>query len=324
MARPAVLVGYAAPAWGPGPSPYAYPAPPPPPSRTERGIGQFRWAIVVGIAMEALAITLVAYLASIVGSLIASPPTPFDAAFFPLMATMLGLACVSGVVGFVGAVLFLIGLNHLYTGRDEYGPAHMQAVDRVIIFAILGIVFGIAAPIGGTVTSAFLGFGSGFSLIGGANVVSGVLGALRGLFVGLAFASALRVFQPEGDRATGLAAAILLAVSPVVAVLAGIAFPLSPGVSDPRILSTALTAWLAAAAFAAAMDLVAYVLFFRLYSQTYHRMHAGEFAVMYRPPPMFVPYYPAPIPYYYPPYPVQPAPPPTPQNPPPSSPPPGG
>ncbi len=324
MARPAVLVGYAAPAWGPGPSPYAYPAPPPPPSRTERGIGQFRWAIVVGIAMEALAIALVAYVASIVGSLVASPPTPFDPTFISLMATMVGLTCVSGVVGLVGAILFLIGLNYLYTGRDEFGLAHMQAVDRVIIFAILAIVFGIAAPIGGTFTSAFLGFGSGFSLIGGANIVSGTLGALRGLFVGLAFASALRAFQPEGERATGLAAAVLLAISPGVVVAAGIAFPMGFGTSDPRILSTALTAWLAAAALAAAIDLFAYVLFFRMYSRTYHRMHAGEFAAMYRPPPMFVPYYPAPMPYYYPPYPIQPAPPPTPPQPPPPSPPPGG
>lgn len=319
MARPAVLVGYAAPAWGPGPSPYAYPAPPPPPSRTERGIAQFRWAVVVGIAMEALAITLVAYVASIVGSFGTSLLTPFDATFFSLLATMIGLTCVSGVVGLVGAVLFLIGLNHLYTGRDEYGPAHMQAIDRVIIFAILGIVFGIAAPIGGTATSAFLGFGSGFSLIGGANVVSGTLGTLRGLFVGLAFASALRAFQPEGERVTGLTAAILLAVSPAVAVVATLAFPLSAGVST----AFTLTAWLVAAAVAAAIDLVAYVLFFRMYSRTYHRMHAGEFVAMYRPPPMFVPYYPAPMPYYYPPYPAQPAPPPTPPQPPPQSPPPG-
>ena len=319
MARPAVLLGYAAPAWGPGPSPYAYPAPPPPPSRTERGIAQFRWAIVVGIAMEALAITLTAYVASIVASLGTSVPTPFDPTFFSLLTTMIGLTCVSGVVGLVGAILFLIGLNHLYTGRDEYGPAHTQAIDRVIIFAILGIVFGIAAPIGGTVSSAFLGFGfgSGFSLIGGANVVGGTLGALRGLFVGLAFASALRAFQPEGERVTGLSAAVLLAVSPAVAVVATLAFPMSAGTAT----AFTLTAWLAAAAVAAAMDLVAYVVFFRTYSRTYHRMHAGEFAAMYRPPPMFMPYYPAPMP-YYPPYPAQPAPPPAPPQPP-QSPPPG-
>ncbi len=319
MSRLAGLIGYAAPGWAP--VPVAYPAPPPLPSRTERGIGYARWAVVVGLAMQGLALSLTAYAAILVSALLGNPPS-LDAAFLSLLGTMIGLTCAIGLVGLVGGILFLIGLYYLHAGRDEYGPAHTQSMDRVLIYAIIALVFAITAPIGGTFTSAFIGFGAGFGMFGTTNVVSGTLGAVRGLFAGLALATALRAFQTEDDRRVGLASAALLAVAPAGAAVVGVLFPVSPGLTDSRILLTVLPIWLGAAAVAAAIELIAYVLFFRLYSKTSRQMHAGEFAGMYRPPPMFVPYYPAPVSYYYPPYPAYPPPQPAPPPAPPPTPPP--
>jgi len=69
-----------------------------------------------------------------------------------------------------------------------------------------------------------------------------------------------------------------------------------------------------AAAALSGVELIAYVLFFRVYSSVHRRMRAGELPPMPRPPPLYTPYYPGMA--YYPVYPG------VPEGPPPSGPPP--
>lgn len=306
------IVGYAAPPPG-YPFPVPYPMYPSSPPKTMEGVRYARWALVLAIAMQAIAVAQFAWEA-VVLSLAASggPATTFE-----LFIATSAFVCATAIVGLAALIFFLLAVYTTHDGPEEYGPDHALVIDRAVIYFIIAFVMGAIASVGGLGSGTFggspVGFLFPFSPIGGA------FGAVRGLFVGLVLASLVTVFTSKEERDQARIATALLTISPAIA--AGIAVLIalvSPAV-DPFTLTVPAFAppAFAAAAVLAGVELVAYVLFLRIYSNVHRRMRAGELPPIPRPPPMYTPYYPG----YYPPYPVvQEAPPPT--APPPGQPPP--
>ena len=110
----------------------------------------------------------------------------------------------------------------------------------------------------------------------------------------------MKVFLSSEERDQARIAMALLTISPAIGAGIALLILLVTPPPDPfTVLPLAAPAFAAAAVLAGA-ELVAYVLFLRIYSTVHRRMRAGELPPIPRPPPMYAPYYPG----YYPPYPV--------------------
>lgn len=302
------IVGYAAPppGYSPPPVPVPYAMMPPPQAKTPQGFGYVRWALLLGAVMQA--VTIPEYVWFAVAAPSFGSTDPF--ALLGFMAIALAFSCAAGIIGFVGLILFVVGYYYTHEGRDEYGPLHTREIDRSLIYLVVALVMAIVASVGGY-GSVFSGFGPITPIL----LIGGAFGAVRGLFVGILIITLVKVFLEKGDRDQGWIGTALLTASPaVVGIALVVAFLPIGQFSGVELLST----FLGVAAVAAAMELVAFVLFFRIYSKVLRRIRSGEFPPIVRPPLMYSPYYPPPV--YYPPYPVYPETPPPaqpPGNPPP-------
>ena len=271
-----------------------------PPTNTERGVTSIRWSLLLALAMQAIAVSMLLPLAYLWGQF--SGPNSFGA-----VAALIPMVISLYLLGIVAVVFFLTGLSRVHEGRDEYGPAHARSVEYVVICVVIAFVMSISSM---TFNFPFNLFGSPGAAVTATILVSGALAAVRGLFVGLAFVFAARALARPEERELLTFAVIGLIVGPAVG--AG-AFALLVQSNPPSSLPISYVAL----GVEAGIELLAFAILYRSYSRVLARIRSGELPPLYRPMP-FVPYAPpyappywSPPPYYpaYPP-PVQPAPPP--------------
>lgn len=281
-------------------------------SNTERGVANLRWSLLLAFTMQILAAMMLVP----IGYYLLYPPSGY---FDPSTLTVIPMEVTVVILGIVAMAYFLGGLSRVHAGRDEYDPAHVRNAETIVIFTVIAFVVGVSG----------LTFGFPFGLLfqqGDAArfAVTGALSVVRGLFVGLAYAFAVRALVRPEETSTGTFAAIALAVGPAAG--AGVSIVLRG--SLPAYTSEANVV-LAGLAVAAAIELVGYILLYRQYTVLSNRLRSGEMPPRIRPPAVpFVPYpaYPG---YGMPVYPAYPAPPmypppvPPPQQPPPQARPPG-
>ncbi len=275
-----------------------------PPTHTERGITSIRWSLLLALAMQAVAVSMLLPLAYLWGQPGGFSPFGAYAALIPMLMSIYLLAILA-------IIFFLSGLSRLHEGRDEYGPAHARDVEHVVIFLVIAFVMSVSSL---TFNLPFGIFGSPSPTLTASVVVSGALASVRGLFVGLAFVFAARALVRPEERELLTYAVIALVVGPAIG--AGVLALLIQ--SNPP---ASLPIPLVAMGVEAGIELLAFTVLYRSYSRVLARIRSGELPPLYRPVP-FVPYVPPYAPYwaappYYPPYPAQPAQPaPPPQKPP--------
>jgi len=308
--RFAGIVGYAAPPPG-YPFPVPYPMYPSWPAKTAQGVGYVRWALVLAILLQAINIAWFAWVAAVLA--LAASGAPGLGGTLDLFVTSLAFVCAAGIVGFVAVIFILLGVYTSHDGREEYGPDHAREMDNAVIFLIIAFVMGVIA-------SASLGAG-GFGATPLAfqfplSPIGGLFGTVRGLFVGLLLVSLVKVFISREERDEAWIGVAILTISPAVGTVVALLIALVTPPVDPFTIPTIAPLAFAAAAVLASAELIAYVVFLRIYSNVHRRMRAGELPPIPRPSPMYTPYYPA----YYPPWPVVPEAPPS--APPPPGPPP--
>ncbi len=267
-----------------------------PPTNTERGITSLRWSLLLTLAMQAVAVSMLLPLGYLWGQF-----EGFN--WFSAFAALIPMIISLYLLGVVAVIFFLSGLSRLHEGRDEYGPAHARNVEYVVIFVVIAFVMSVSSA---TFNLPFGIFGSVSTAALASILVSGGLAAIRGLFVGLAFLYAGRALVRPEDRELLMYALIALVVGPAVG--SG-ALALLVQSNPPSALPTGFVAL----GVEAGIELLAFAVLYRVYSRTVARIRSGELPPLYRPVP-FVPFVPPYTPYwappYYPSYPVQPAPPP--------------
>ena len=299
----------------PFPVPYpVYPSYPSWPAKTAQGVGYVRWAILFATVMQAINSVGFAWVAVVLTGA-ASSGLGF-ASSFEVFGANLAFICAAGIIAFAAVIFFILGASSAHEGREEFGPDHAREMDRAVIFLIIAFVMGVIASAGGLGSASFgvtpFGFQGPFSPVGG------VFGTVRGLFVGLLLGSLVRVFISKEDCDITRIGTALLTISPAIGT--GIAFlTLTTNPVDPLTVPALAPLAFWAAAALSGVELIAFVLFFRVYSSVLRRMRAGELPPIPRPPPLYAPYYPGLA--YYPVYPGVPEGPP-PIGPPPAQPPP--
>jgi len=184
-------------------------------SNTERGVSSLRWSLLLTFTMEILAVVI---LIPVGYYMMQSSGSSTDyLTIIPLLLTVI-------LLGVVAMIFFLSGLARLHAGRDEYETAHARNAETVVVFTVIAFVVGISA----------LTFGGPFGVLFGRSdeigyAVTGALSVVRGLFVGLAFAFAVRALVKPEEAPVGTFAMIALAVGPAVG--AGVSIVLLSGVS---------------------------------------------------------------------------------------------
>lgn len=271
-----------------------------PPTNTERGITSIRWSLLLALAMQAIAVSMLLPLAYLWGQFSGSGSFGAVAAMIPMLISLY-------LLGIVAVVFFLTGLSRVHEGRDEYGPAHARNVEYVVICVVIAFMMSISSM---TFNLPFNLFGSPGPAVTASILVGGALTAVRGLFVGLAFVFGARALARPEERELLTYAVIALVAGPAVG--AG-ALALLVQSSPPSSLPISYVAL----GVEAGIELLAFAVLYRSYSRILARIRSGELPPLYRPMP-FVPFAPpyasywSPPPYYpaYPAPPVQPAPPP--------------
>ncbi len=288
---------------------YAYPTMP---SQTEKGVRNVSITIVIFLVVELLLVGLLAALAPIIAFVtIGGPPDP---GLLAAALTFLAFVCVLLIVYVVGLIFGLIGLIALHKGRDEFGPAHAQKIDRGIIVLILGIFLPlVVGAIGSTedIGGGAVGLTPRTTVISAAaGLASGVLGSL---LVGLFLLWSVEALTTP-----------VLRMRAMIALVLGIAAGAAGGVASIVILSTTtvqtgnFVVFLIPGILSAGISVISLGLWFMTYRGVLERFKRGELRAA--PPVMYPPMYmPPQYPQYGVPYPP-PAPPP--QQPPPGAPPP--
>ena len=299
-------VGYAAPFPGYPPYPLPYPMFPPPPAKTAQGIGNVRWSLVLGAAMQAVNIAGYIWTAVLLSQF--PPPGSPD---FGLIFTTLAFECAAGIIGFVAVLLFLLGIYYANDGREEYDPIHVREMEHALIFFIIALVMGLIGSVAGLGFSA-----SPLTSVPGFNPVGGAFGIVRGVFVGLCLLTVVKTFTTKEDRTVAWIGTAILAAAPAIGAGISSFLYLTRNPADPLGDPASLPFAFLAAAGLAATELVGYGAFLWIYSKVLRRMRSGEFPPIPRPPMVYAPYYPGPA--YYPWYPAYPA---SPEAPPPAPPP---
>lgn len=271
-----------------------------PPTNTERGVTSLRWCLLLALAMQAVAVSLLLPLAYLWGQFSGSGSFGAVAALLPMVISLY-------LLGIMAVVFFLTGLSRLHEGRDEYGPAHARDVESVVICVVIAFVMSISSM---TFSPPFNLFGSTGVTMAATILVGGALAAVRGLFVGLAFVFGARALARPEDRELLTYAMIALVAGPAVG--AG-ALALLVQANPPSSLPVSYVAL----GVEAGIELLAFAVLYRSYSRVLARIRSGELPPLYRPMP-FVPFAPPVAPYWAPPayYPAYPAPPVTPPPPP--------
>jgi len=243
-----------------------------------------RWSLVVAVAMQALSIAFVAWFAILL-TRIPLDANPFDPAYVGEFSAFIGLDCGSILVGLAAGVIFLVGLSELRAGRGEFGAEHARDVDRVAVCTVVASVTALVSALSGVL----IGHGVGAILWtpdSTSAVVFGGIGVARGLSVGLAFATALQFFAPVRDRRLSFLAVVLLTANPVAAAAFSVLSPMPIAVGDPVATYRALWTFVLVAPAIAAVDLVAYVLFYRSFARVCRRMRAREIWPAFLPQPV--------------------------------------
>src|SRR5256712_6081366 len=187
------IVGYAAPPPG-YPFPVPYPMYPSSPPTTMEGVRYARWALVLAIAMQAIAVAQFAWEA-VVLSLAASggPGNTFE-----LFIATSAFVCATAIVGLAALIFFLLAVYTTHDGPEEYGPDHALVIDRAVIYFIIAFVMGAIASVGGLGSGTFggspVGFLFPFSPIGGG------LGGVPRPLVRPLLAAPLAGFSPHRKR----------------------------------------------------------------------------------------------------------------------------
>lgn len=286
-------------------------------SQTEKGIRNISITMVVFLVVDVILIGVIAAIFPILTTLLvpgSAPGPDLIAATFAFIAVL----CVLILVYVIGLIFGLIGLLALHKGRDEFGPAHAQKIDRGIIVLILGIFLPLvvgAIGTAGAFGSGAVGLSPSLTLLSaGTSLASGVLGALlTGLFL---------LWSVEALTTP------LLRMRAMIAFVLGIAAGAAGGAgslvlvatvrppTDPSQIGTFFL-FLIPSIIAAGISVVSLMVWFLTYRGVLDRFKRGELRAA--PPMVYPPAYMPPYPQYAAPYPP---PVPPPQGPPPAAPPP--
>ncbi|GEM_PF-4822465 len=293
---------------------YAYPGFP---SQTEKGIRNISITMVIFLIVQVLVIGLLAALFPIIAAVLipgTAPGPELIAAAFAFLA----LVCVLVLVYVIGLIFGLIGLIALHKGRDEFGPAHAQKIDRGIIVLILGIFIPlVVGAIGstGAIGSGAVGLSPSLTLVAAAtSLASGVLGAL---LVGLFLLWSVEALTTPVLRTRAMIALVLGLVAGAAGGAASLVllatFPIP---TNPTQIGNFFV-FLIPGIISAGISVVSLALWYMTYRGVLDRFKRGELRAA--PPVMYPPAYMPPYPQYAPQYPP---PVPPPQGPPPAAPPP--
>ena len=286
-------------------------------SQTEKGIRNISIAMVIFLVVQVLLIGLLAALFPLIASVTVGGLTG-DPNLITALFAFVALVCVLALVYVIGLIFGLIGLLALHKGRDEFGPAHAQKIDRGIVVLILGIFIPIVVgSIGssGALGSGAVGLSPNLTLVSaGASLASGVLGSLLvGLFLMwsvealatpvLRMRAMIALVLGIGSGAAGGAASLV--------VLSVVPIPTNPSQLGNFYL------FLIPGMISAGISVASLALWFLTYRGVLDRFKRGELRAA--PPMVYPPAYMPPYPQYATPYPP---PVPPPQAPPPAQPPP--
>jgi hypothetical protein len=215
----------------------------------------------------------------------------------PFGAMQIVSGLVTGLLGFIGLVFYLMGFYYLHSGRAEFGPPHESGMTRALWALIAAVVLVVASMIfvGGLALLADIGGGSAVTYL----VAGLVAGIASQIAVALAVILPLRSLLPAERLPILLFTAVLFVLSPVVTYGVGLA-TFGPGDLLPPVASAAGDLY----------NVLPFVVATILYLQAKGRIDRGELKAL--PPrvvlyPLYAPPYPAMVP-YAPPYPYNPYP----------------
>ncbi|MCK5559728.1 MAG: hypothetical protein KAJ51_04010, partial [Thermoplasmata archaeon] len=246
------------------------------------------WLLYI-IALIILLIMLIAMIPFIMEAF--NNPEDVDPSDFGVFIGIITSICLSGLFFLIVAILFLIGIIHLVSGREEFGLQHSN---RVLLGFIL-IIIGFILPVFSYLTSTYSGT---IYLRSGLSIASSFLMALGFVFL---------VENLLDDRWKKIlwAGGMIYIIFSIIASSILTWFFLSVGSNldapgEP--FFTDVTALMAIASGLMAMNLLPIFIFFLCYRQAEHRIRTGELKLVqppYPPPPPY--YYPPAPPVYYPP-----------------------
>ena len=237
--------------------PYGYPvpmappmvygvAPTPPGAKTFEGIGRLKTGLLLVIFYGILNVITGLVILTIL------PTATNPAAALGNILLIGGMGIVTGLVGLIGFVLGLWGLWTMHDGRAEFGPAHVQAVEKGAKNILYGIVVSFAGGVALVVITFMLAFNAGltgdFAALRTATIIGVAVGGAIGILSTYLFALGLQGFVERLMTRMGrekrqmfiMLSLIGAGVSMALGVLSFVLFdPFNPAITNPSSLTLA-------------------------------------------------------------------------------------
>lgn len=195
--------------------------------------------------------------------------------------------CLSGLFYMIVAILFLIGIIFLLSGREEFGVQHSSRVLLGFILIIIGFILSVFSYITST-----------YAITRGTIYLSSALSIASSFSMALGFVFLVEKLLDERWQRILWAGGMIYIIFGIIASSIFTWFFLSVG-SDleyPGFIFTGVSTLITIFSGLMAMYLLPIFIFFLCYRQAEHRIRTGELKLV-QPP------YPPPLPYYYPPTP---------------------
>jgi hypothetical protein len=241
----------------------------------------YGWILYI-IGLIILLIVLLAILPTL-SDLMSDPENVEEEDLGPLFA-LIGGMCLAILILFIMMILFLVGLVHLLSGRDEFGPEHSSRAMMGFIFILMGFVI------------SFFGGIGGFYIGTGVSIASNIM-------YGLGFVFLVEKLLDERQKNILWAGGIIYIIIGIIAAIINLwlVTTLDLNMDNPEEagseFSSAFSSFMIISMGLMAMYLLPIILFLVSYRAAEERIRSGELQPImpaYPPPPAYGAYYPPP------------------------------
>jgi hypothetical protein len=198
------------------------------------------------------------------------------------------IACVLLVLLLLTLIFFILGIINIYSGKNEYGPAHASSVGKALIFFILAIVIFLVS-VGMSAT-----FGTSWDTrdvqeiwegIRNQAIISAVLGLLSAIFMGLMFKFSIDAIAPESDKKFLNIGLIMLIIGGIVSIaITFIMLPADIGDVSYNDITSVSSSATQVTQLGSIVSFIGYIMFFLAYQHTHNAIRSGALRPAGAPP----------------------------------------